>query len=49
MSGALIGYGLFFNCSTLNDYKEEKDFVKCKLEGPGSRINIVFDLIGFLL
>ncbi|EGR28107.1 hypothetical protein IMG5_182920 [Ichthyophthirius multifiliis] len=49
MSGTLIGYALFFNCTTLNDYSSPQDFYKCKTEGPGSKINVIIDLLGFLL
>ncbi|EAR89534.2 transmembrane protein, putative (macronuclear) [Tetrahymena thermophila SB210] len=49
VTGSLLGYALFFFCSTVNDYNSVSDYYKCKNNGPGSKINIVSDIVGFLL
>ncbi|KAL4470316.1 hypothetical protein ABPG74_011927 [Tetrahymena malaccensis] len=49
VTGSLLGYALFFFCSTINDYDSISDYYKCKNNGPGSKINIISDIVGFLL
>lgn len=36
VAGSLLGYVMFFNCATLNNYQNPKDDLRCKNEGPGS-------------
>ncbi|KAL4502409.1 hypothetical protein ABPG72_011996 [Tetrahymena utriculariae] len=49
VTGSLLGYALFFFCSTVNDYDSISDYYKCKDNGPGSKINLISDVVGFLL